>query len=200
MFWTSDEKNRLKIYEKNTNSIIIEDFPRKGYPRLAYLHSDSLFLPEMSNLVYSYSDNEIQEQYKIEIGGLSPELRSRSFPKSYDTKSQLSFIEGLIKSENIDYLIKDIHSSQNYIVLSFYRMSHYYTFIIVKDSGVYFNFNNIDKDFIPFIKFVDNNQLLGVYYPELLPKYKAILSNEHFKILENNSGEDNPILIQYKLR
>lgn len=164
MFWTSDEKNRLKIYEKNTNSIIIEDFPRKGYPRLAYLHSDSLFLPEMSNLVYSYSDNEIQEQYKIEIGGLSPELRSRSFPKSYDTKSQLSFIEGLIKSENIDYLIKDIHSSQNYIVLSFYRMSHYYTFIIVKDSGIYFNFNNNDNFMLS--SFIDKKNVLFFSIPQ----------------------------------
>src|SRR5690554_6168506 len=44
MFWTSDESNRLKIYDKSTKSIIMEDLPRKGYPRRAYFFSDSLLL------------------------------------------------------------------------------------------------------------------------------------------------------------
>lgn len=131
---------------------------------------------------------------------VKPNLRSHSFPKSYEAQEELSFFEQLIKSENIDYLIKDIYSSSKYILLSFYRKSLYYTFMISKDTGLYFNFNSLDKQFIPFIKFVDENQLLGVYFPELLPKYKAILKTAYYSILENHSEENNPILIRYKLK
>jgi len=201
MFWTSDENNRLKIYDKDSKSIISEKLPRKGYPRLAFFCSDSLLLTEMSNSILSCNSKEISEYYRIEIENLKPELREdHSIPKSFDTKSQLTFIDKLIKSENIDYLIKDFFDTPKYILLSFYRKSHYYTFLIEKKTSSYFNFNIIDVDFIPFIKFANDNILLGVYYPELISIYKLILNDAKFEILENHSEGDNPLLIQYNLK
>lgn len=197
LFWTSDDKNRLKVMDCVKNSFTLESFPKKEHARMAYLFSDSLFMEEMSNLVYSFDEGKIKEKYRIDIASLSPELKSKEIFKSFDNKSYITFINKLINSENIDYVIKYINENSKFILISFYRKSVYYTYIINKETGSFYSFSNIDKNFIPFIKYMNNDFLVGVYESDFEYMYKSIINPIDMDILNNISEECNPVLIKY---
>jgi len=197
LFWTADDKNRIKIINCLNNSFISENFPRKEYARMAFLFSDYLFMEEMSNLVYRYHEGKINEHYRIDIASLSPELKSKDTFKPHDNQSYIGFVNKLINSENIDYIIKNIDETSKFIVLSFYRKRIYYTFLIKKETGLFYSFNTIDKNFIPYIKYMNNDFIVGVYEPDFDYMYKSIIKPIDMDILNNKSDESNPVLIKY---
>lgn len=199
LFWTADDKNRLKIMDCVNSTFILEKRPRKEYSSKAFLFSDSLFMEEMSNLVYSYNEGEVKSKYQIDIASLSSALKSKDTYKPHDNKSYLGFARKLINSENIDYIIKNIDETSKFILLSFYRKSLYYTYIIKKETGLFYSFNTIDENFIPFIKYINNDFLIGVYEPEFDYMYKLIINSNQKKTLNNKSEENNPVLIKYYL-
>ena len=199
LFWTADDKNRLKIMDCVNSTFILENRPRKEYSSKAFLFSDSLFMEEMSNLVYSYNEGEVKSKYQIDIASLSSALKSKDTYKPHDNQSYLGFVRKLINSENIDYIIKNINETSKFILLSFYRKSLYYTYIINKKTGLFYSFNTINENFIPFIKYMNNDFLIGVYEPEFDYMYKLIIDSNQKKTLNNKSEENNPVLIKYYL-
>lgn len=199
MFLTADNTNRLKIMERADNTFIIEDFPGKDYDEWPYLFSDSLFLPDLSNQVFSYHEGKLEKSYHLDIASLSPELKSKNSSKPYDRQSASNFINKLVTSENIDFLIKQIDETSEFILLSFWRKSIYYTYIINKETGSFYSFNSINEYFGPFIKYMNNDFLIGLHYSELNDMYKSIVSTKDIHTLNNKSDESNPILIKYYL-
>lgn len=199
MFVTSDSNNRLKVMDSINDSLLLEDFPGNEYNERAYLFSDSLFLPDLSNRVYRYQKAKIEKNYQIDISSLSPELNSKETPEPYDMQSRIAFIKKLINSENIDYIIRSIDETSQFVLLSFIRKNLYYTYVIDKRTGSFFSFNTIDENFNPYIKFMNNDFLIGMHYSEYNTMYESITSASDMDILMNRSEESNPVLIKYYL-
>lgn len=200
MFLTADSNNRLKIMDAADNTFIIEDFPGKDYDEWPYLFSDSLFLPDLSNQVFSYHEGKLEKSYYLDIASLSPELKSKNTSKPYDRQSVSNFMNKLVNSENIDFLIKQIDETSKFILLSFWRKSIYYTYIINKETGSFFSFNSIDEYFGPFIKYMNNDFIIGLHYSELNDMYESIVNTTDMDILNNKTEDSNPILIKYHLK
>ena len=200
MFLTADSNNRLKIMDGTDDSFILEDFPRKEYDEWPYLFADSLFLPDLSNQVYSYCAGKLEKRYQIDIASLSPELKTNDFPETLNRESYIAFSQKLINSENIDYLIKQFDETSQFILLSFWRKSIYYTYIINKETGSFYSFNSIDEYFGPFIKYMNDDFIIGLHYSELNEMYESIVIESDLDILRNKSLDSNPILIKYNLK
>lgn len=200
MFLTADSNNRLKIMNRADDSFILEAFPNKEYDERPYLFSDSLFLPDLSNQVYNYHEGGIEEHYQIDIASLSPELKNKVFPETHNMESQIAFMKKLINSENIDYVIKQIDETGQFILLSFVRKSTYYTYIIEKETGSFYSFNTIDKDYLANIKYMNNDFLIGVYEPDYDYMYESIINPNDMNKLNSKSEESNPILMKYYLK
>ena len=200
MFLTADSNNRLKIMDGDDDSFILEDFPRKEYDGWPYLFADSLFLPDLSNQVYSYSAGKLEKSYQIDIASLSPELKIKNTPKPNDRQSVNNFINKLVNSENIDFLIKQIDETSKFILVSFWRKSLYYTYIIEKETGSFYSFNSIDEYFGPFIKYMNDDFIIGLHNSELNEMYAPLVSKSDLAILKNKSLDSNPILIKYNFK
>lgn len=200
MFLTAESNNRLKIMDGADDSFILEDFPSKEYDEWPYLFADSLFLPDLSNQVYSYSAGKLEKRYQIDIGSFSPELKIKNTPKPNDRQSVNNFINKLVNSENIDFLIKQIDETSKFILVSFWRKSLYYTYIIEKETGSFYSFNSIDEYFGPFIKYMNDDFIIGLHYSELNEMYASIVSESDLDILKNKPLDSNPILIKYNLK
>lgn len=200
MFLTADSNNRLKIMDGADNSFILEAFPGKEYDEWPYLFADSLFLPDLSNQVYSYSSGKLEKRYQIDIASLSPELKTNDFPETQNWESYIAFSQKLINSENIDYLINQFDETSQFILLSFWRKGLYYTYIIEKETGSFYSFNSINEYFGPFIKYMNDDFIIGSHQPELNDMYESIVSKSDLDVLINKSEDSNPILMKYYLK
>ena len=130
----------------------------------------------------------------------SPELKTTNIPDPHNWESFLVFIETLISSENVDYIIKQIQETDQFIHLSFWRKKFYYTYIINKETGSFYSFNSIDEFFGPFTKYVNNEFIIGSHQPELNDMYESIVSKSDLDVLINKSEDSNPILMKYYLK
>ena len=73
--------------------------------------------------------------------------------------------------------------------------------MIDRDCNEFFCFNAMEKEFFPNIKYMDNEEMIGVYIEEWKEQYLKSLSEYGFSLPSDEELEGmNPILIKYYMK
>ena len=200
LFTTYDRTNRLKVYNIEENKIEVELMPGSiDFRSDISLFDKNMIYEEFSNVIYQYQDNYIESAYRINIDNLSNELKVNNIDEI--KKDQISYIGKLLKSEISDYWINKINGSSKMIYFSFIRKNQGYIYLINKNTGDYFSFESLNKDFNPLIAFIDDKKMVGVFDEDFRESYDNIISLYHLDISKDEEMEDsNIILVEYLLR
>ncbi len=208
-FWTYDYNNRLKIYSKNKNRFIHEDFPetRNFYGKIAtpVFPYKNYLTRSIDNNVYEISqDGKTSIAYTWDFGKLNISLNKLKIPSIEESnpKEIMRNMEKAYSSEIINYFFGESGGNSDYI----------YTRLIRKNRHLNIFYNKKTKTSCVFEKTRENAYFYPIYWvddfvigfkpnsiytdnKETLPD--MILDEENIKKKKQHKEFDNPILVKY---
>ena len=212
-FWTFDGANRLKFFDRRTNSIfqehapVVVDYRNEVYlPRAFayrnYLVKDSYF----DNAVYEiFADGTYTIAYTWDFGRLNNTVSmAQRFPEQRLTTDEfMNWAERLRNSEVVNYIFLHIGGNKKYRYARLMRNNQSINLFhsIADEHTLVFTEFSEGASFVPLFwtdEFVIGHGPFADLFEDTIPD--AILDERNREIKRNICEFDNPVLIKYFFR
>ena len=214
-FWTFDESNRLKFYDRVLDSIFSEHFParersmldqfplRNGvFPYANFLMSET----SLDNNIYKIFPNGTYSiAYTWDFGRLNNcATIIRNLPERIQSMQEMQVMEERMRnSEIVNYFFQRIGGNQTYRYAQIVRRNQYVNLFHNIATGQTLVFTEFSEGatFLPIFwsdEFVIGLGPFAGYNEDTVPD--AILDERNLEIKRNICEFDNPVLIKYFFR
>ena len=213
-FWTFDDGNRLKFYDRNSNSIFQEHFPREERSMFDHFHIEAF--PYANRVMRgAVTDNRVFEifpdgtysvAYTWDFGRLNHHATiARRFPagQRLSHEEMIAFMYRVRNSEIVNYLFIRAGGNQRYK----------YTVVVRRDRVVSILHKISEKKTFVFEETTEGALFAPIYWSDefvigrgpfadsfLNTIPNAILDERNLEIKRNIDEFDNPTLIKYWFR
>ncbi|NDV47963.1 6-bladed beta-propeller [Paludibacter sp. 221] len=205
-FWTSDYKNRIKLYSLTSGELIAENFHEEENNYNIFLRTRfpyKNFLARSSqNTVYSIStDGTIRDAYNWDFGKYNnnPKKMKKS-PEFTSRVAMTDFVKKVYASDIVNYIFTLHGGNSQYIYTQIYR----------KDNPINIFYDKNTLESIVFSKTVEGAHIYPFLWEEEyvigIPDWQynmdetvpdIILDKENIEKKRKIDDSDNPVLIKY---
>jgi hypothetical protein len=212
-FWTFDNDNRLKFYDRNLDSIFSEHLPLQErnmfdlfsagvFPNSNLLMRDAA----LNNNIYEiFPDGTYSIAYTWDFGRLNNSVAmTRNFPDIPRSQEEWEAVERRRRnSEFVNYFFTSIGGNQTYRYAQIVRKNQNINLLHNISEGKTRVFTEFSEGATFFPIFWNDEFVIGLgpfagYNEETIPD--AILDDRNLEIKRNICEFDNPVLIKYYFR
>ena len=214
-FWTFDETNRLKFFDRNNNSIFQEHFPRKvrslfdHFTVAAFPYANRVMRESVTdNRVFEvFSDGTYSVAYTWDFGRLNnPANIASRFPRSeqrHSPEERNALMNRMRNSEMVNYFFNRTGGNRTYRYAQVTRRGEWVNIFhnISEDRAIVFTETTESARFYPIFwsdEFVIGWGPFADRFLRTAPD--AILDERNLEIKRNIDEFDNPTLIKYWFR
>ena len=213
-FWTADNNNRLKFYDRSQNSILSEHLPIQGERNIFDAWSAGIFSNNnllishaaLNNIYEVFPDGTYSLAYTWNFGRLNnSETIISNLPESWGrSQEELDLLDRRVRnSEIVNYYFTRIGGNQTHRYAQIMRRNQYVHLLhnVVREHTYVFTKFSEGATFFPIFwsdEFVIGLGPFADYREDTIPD--AILDDRNLAIKRNICEFDNPVLIKYWFR
>lgn len=206
VFFTFDQKNRIKFISKTENSIIRETFPEKdnmlnNFSRYEFPF-ENYFIRSADNTVYIITqDCQLIESHTWDFGKLNNSSIQITAMEKVSLNDSQMYGSKIWNSEVINYIFATQSKTPNFFYTQIWRKNKLVNIFYNPTTKKEYVFEKTAEGARFFPLFWRENYVIGIHIEELgsldetIPN--TILDEKNIKIKEQLDEYDNPVLIKY---